>query len=167
LVLLVRIRWVLAMLTVGLVSAHLAWGAVTEGHRAMPLDWRAARVAKGGGIAMSYPAGWHATSYGGRDIVVASFPVSKQWLASERKSLPANGVYIWAFTYGRFSLFPTRPPRLKLDRKTFGYYECGFNLAGYALRFQDHGLAMQVMVALGPQGDPQAALDVINRLRVA
>jgi hypothetical protein len=167
----VSILRVLAVVAVGLVALHLAWGAFAGGPRSQPLDWRAARTAKAAGIAMPYPAGWNATSYGDRDIVVVSFPVSKQWLASERKSVPEGGVYIWAFNYGRLPLtanqFPQRPQSLELDRKTFGYYECGFPGAGYNLVFRDHGLTLQVMVALGPGADKRAALAVINRLRVA
>jgi hypothetical protein len=171
LVLLVRILRALAVVTVAPVALHLAWGALAGGHRSMTLDWRGARVARGAHIAMPYPAGWHATVYGGRDIVLASFPVSNQWLASERKSVPAGGVYIWAFSYGRLPRtadgFPPRPQRLELDRQTFGYYECGFNLEGYNLVFQGEGRTVQVMVALGPGADEQAALAVINRLRIA
>ncbi len=161
----------LAVAAVALSSLHAAWGALARGP-SQPLDWRAARVAKGTGIEMLYPAGWNATSNDGRDVIVASFPISKRWFASERKSLPARGIYIWAFSYGRLPHlggppFPPRPARLKLDRKKFGYYECGFNLDGYDLVFRDHGLVVQVMVALGPQADSRAALAVINRLRVA
>jgi hypothetical protein len=171
LVLLVRILRVLAVVAVGLVAVQLVSEALGGKQRPMPLDWRGARVAKGAGIEMPYPAGWHATSYGGQDIVLASFRVSNQWLASERKSVPAGGVYIWAFSYGQLPRavngFPPRPQRLELDRQTFGYYECGFNLEGYNLVFRDDGRTVQVMVALGRGADEQAALAVINRLRVA
>jgi hypothetical protein len=170
-VLLVRILRVLAVVAVGFVAVQLVSEALGGRQRSMRLDWRGARVAKGGGIEMPYPAGWHATSYGGQDIVLASFRVSNQWLASERKSVPAGGVYIWAFSYGQLPRaangFPPRPQRLELDRQTFGYYECGFNLEGYNLVFRDDGRTVQVMVALGRGADEQAALAVINRLRVA
>lgn len=169
--LLVRILRVLPVVMVGLVALQLAWEALAGGPPSQPLDWRAAQVARGAHIAMPYPAGWHATSYGGHDIVLASFPVSKQWLASERKSVPAGGVYIWAFSYGRLPRtarsFPLRPRRLELNRQTFGYYECGFKLEGYNLVFRDDGRTVQVMVALGRGADEHAALAVINRLRVA
>jgi hypothetical protein len=171
LVLLVRILRVLAVVAVGFVAVQLVSEALGGKQRSMPLGWRAAGVAEGAGIAMPYPAGWHATTYGGRDIVVASFPVSKRWLASERKSVPTGGVYIWAFSYGQLpraaNEFPPRPQRLELDRQTFGYYECGFNLEGYKLVFRDAGRTVQVMVALGRGAGEQAALDVVNRLRVA
>jgi hypothetical protein len=171
LVLLVRILRVLAVVALGLVAVQLVSEALGGKQQSVPLGWRAARVAEGAGIAMPYPAGWHATTYGGRDIVVASFRVSNQWLASERKSVPAGGVYIWAFSYGQLPRaangFPPRPQRLELDRQTFGYYECGFNLDGYNLVFRDDGRTVQVMVALGKGADEQAALVVINRLRVA
>jgi hypothetical protein len=171
LVLLVRILRILAVVAVVLAAVHAAWGALAPRAPSKPLDWRGARVAKGAGIEMPYPAGWHATSYGGQDIVLASFPVSKKWLASERKSVPAGGVYIWAFSYGQLpraaNEFPPRPQRLELDRQTFGYYECGFNLEGYNLVFRDDGRTVQVMVGLGRGADEQAALAVINRLRVA
>jgi hypothetical protein len=55
----------------------------------------------------------------------------------------------------------------ELGRQTFGYYECGFNLEGYNLVFRDDGRTVQVMVGLGRGADEQAALAVINRLRVA
>jgi hypothetical protein len=174
LVLLVRIVRVLAVVAAGLVALHLVWGAFAGTPRSQPLDWRGARIAEGPGIAMPYPAGWHATTFGGRDIVVASFPVSKQWLDSERKSVPAGGVYIWAFSYGALprgraynSIFEPRPAQLGLDPKTVRFHSCGFNLTGYSLSFADHGRAVQMIVSLGRGADKRAALAVINRLRVA
>jgi hypothetical protein len=163
----------LAGITVGLVAIHMAWGSLAEGSTSTRLEWRFARVATGAHIAMSYPAGWHATSNDGRDIVIASFPVSKQWLASERKSIPAGGVYIWAFSYGALprhraydSTFEPRPAQLGLDPKTLRFHSCGFNLTGYSLSFADRGRGVQMIVALGRGADKQAALTVINRLRV-
>jgi hypothetical protein len=103
---------------------------------------------------------------------VSSFPVSRKWLHAERRSLPSKGIFIWAFTYGRLpqrydATFAARPVHLELDRKTLAFYSCGFNLGGYMLRFREHGLAVQIMVALGRGADEQAAVAVINRLRVS
>ena len=112
LVLLVSIFRGLAVAAVALSSLHAAWGALARGP-SQPLDWRAARVAKGTGIEMLYPAGWNATSNDGRDVIVASFPISKRWFASERKSLPARGIYIWAFSYGRLPHLGGPPGRCR------------------------------------------------------
>jgi hypothetical protein len=103
---------------------------------------------------------------------VSSFPVSRAWLEAERKAVPDRGVYILAFTYGPLpnaydDLLPLRPSRLELDRKTLAFYSCGFNLEGYMPRFRDHGRAVQVEVALGRAADEQAAIAVLNRLRVS
>jgi hypothetical protein len=85
--------------------------------------------------------------------------------------VPNGGVYIWAFSHGPLpnadnGLFPPRPARLELDPKTSGFYACALRLDGYMLRFRDHGLAVQVEVALGRGADERAAIAVINRLRV-
>ena len=95
-----RILRVLAVVAAGLVALHLAWGALAGAPRSQPLDWRGARVAKGADIAMPYPVGWHATSSNRHDIVISSFPVSPDWFAAEKRSLPKGGVLIWAFSYG-------------------------------------------------------------------
>jgi hypothetical protein len=167
----VRLLGVAAVVVVGLVAAHAVCGAVAARTRE-PLDWEHARTANGSAITMLYPRGWYATSNDGRDIVVASFRVSRAWLAAERKSVPERGVLIWSFTYGPLlkasdSLFPPRPARVKLDPKTLRFHSCGFNLEGYTLRFRDQGLAVQMLVALGPGADPRDALEVVNRLHVS
>jgi hypothetical protein len=123
---------------------------------------------------MPYPVGWHAASSNGQDIVISSFPVSPDWFAAEQRSLPKGGVLIWAFSYGALpraraynSIFERRPAQLRLDPKTVRFHSCGFNLTGYSLSFADQGLAVQMIVSLGPEADKKAALAVINRLRVA
>jgi hypothetical protein len=161
------------IVAITLVGAWLALGSRSgEGGDHMVLDWRKARIAASSRLELAYPRGWYATSQNRRGLVVSSFPVSRDWLAAERRSVPNGGVYIWVFSYGPLpnaddGLFPARPARLELDRKTLGFYSCGFNLDGYMLRFRDHGLAVQVMVALGRGADERAAIAVVNRLRVS
>ena len=156
----------LALAVVGTACAAIA------GHHSEQLDWRQGGVATTGPLSLRYPSGWYGVSDYGSLLVVASFPVTREWLDAERRSLPSQTVFIQAFTYGRLppsydASFPLRPARLELDPKTLGFYECNLRLEGYVLRFRDHGLAVQLEVALGRHTDPQAALAVINRLRVA
>jgi hypothetical protein len=161
------------VLVLTLVAASAVWGvAVAGSSESAALDWRHAHVVTGGSLSLPYPGGWYATTYGGNDVVVASFPLTREWVTAERKSLPRRGVYIWAFSYSPIppasdDLFVPRPATLQLDPKTFAFYSCGFNLEAYAIHFREQGLAVQVMVALGPDADPRAALAVVNRLRVA
>jgi hypothetical protein len=168
LVLLVRkIRILGAAVTVLFVWSSLAAG----GGRDEPLDWSGGGVAKAGATSLRYPAGWHSPSTGASGLVITSFPVSDGWFAQERRSMPRGGVFIWAFTYRGLprsadSLFLARPARLQLDPKTLAFYECGFGFEGYMVRFRENGIAVQAMVALGPEADPSAALAVLNRLRV-
>ncbi|HYY33490.1 MAG TPA: hypothetical protein VE693_07950 [Gaiellaceae bacterium] len=167
--LLVRVRVVLAA---AMLAVVFAWSSLAAGPVRDRLDWRSPRIARAGPLAVAYPQDWHALSRSGNGLSIASFPLSRRWLDSEQKSMPADGVFIWAFTYGHMpakfaAAFPVRPARLRLDPKTFAYYECGFNLEGYALRFRDHGYTVQVMVALGRHADPNAALEVVNRLGVS
>jgi hypothetical protein len=57
-----------------------------------------ARIAGSSRLELAYPRGRYATSNDGRDVVVSSFPVSRDWLAAVRRSVPNGGVYIWAFS---------------------------------------------------------------------
>jgi hypothetical protein len=161
------------IVAVALVGAWLALGSTFgQANDHLVLDWRNQRIASTSELELAYPRAWYATSQNTRDLVVSSFPVSRDWLAAERRSVPSKGIFIWLFTYGRLphpygATFPARPVHLELDRKTLAFYSCGFNLEGYMLRFRDHGLAVQVEVALGRGPDEQAAIAVINRLRVS
>jgi hypothetical protein len=163
----------LLVLAIGLVAVWMALGSAVAGRSgSMRLDSRQGRVAKAGALSLPYPSGWRATSVDGTDVVVASFPVTREWLVAERRSLPEHAVYIQVFAYGHLADasdtgFPPRPDRLELDPETFGFYECSLRLEGYVLRLRDHGRAVQVEVALGRHADVGAALAVINRLRVA
>jgi hypothetical protein len=155
-----------------LVGPWLAFGSLRGEGDHLVLDWRNPPLARTSELEVAYPRAWHATTQNGRDLIVSSFPVSRKWLHAERRSLPSKGIFIWAFTYGRLpqrydATFPARPVHLELDRKTLAFYSCGFNLGGYMLRFREHGLAVQIMVALGRGADEQAAVAVINRLRVS
>jgi hypothetical protein len=166
------VRHVLLVTMLTLAGASVALGSTFGGRDHLLLDWTNARIATSSRFELAYPRGWYATSQDGRDLVVSSFPVSRKWLDAERRSLPSKGIFIGVFTYGRLphrygATFPARPAHLELDPKTFGFYECGLRLEGYVLRFRERGFAVQVAVALAPDADPQAALAVLNRLRVS
>jgi hypothetical protein len=149
-----------------------AWQLAAAGsHGAQPLGWRGGGVARGAALSLPYPARWHGVSVD-QGIAVASFPLTREWLDAQRRSVPEGGVYIQVFTYGRLPKeydegFPPRPDLLELDPQTFGFYECSLRLEGYIIRFRENGLAVQVEVALGPEADPALAGAVMNRLRVS
>jgi hypothetical protein len=120
------------------------------------------------GLAISYPRSWHALEVDGA-LVVASFPVSAAWTMREHKRVPDGATYIQVFTYGSLpqsSTFPRRPDRFELLARDHGFYECGFGLEGYALRFHERGLALQAMVALGRGARTQDATAVLDQLTV-
>jgi hypothetical protein len=133
------------------------------------LDWRESRsLVTSTGLGVSYPRAWSALEVDGA-LVVASFPVSRAWTTQEHKRVPDGGVYLEIFTYGWLPQsygFPPRPARFELRAGDHGFYECGFGLEGYALRFRERGLALQAMVALGKGASADKATAVLDRLTV-
>jgi hypothetical protein len=164
-----RIVWILAGALVGLSLASGLQSAL-DGH-APRADWtRTAVVTATSGLTADYPQGWHAHAYGDDDdsLVIASFPLSPDWPTN----IPAEGVYIWVFTYGAIwpsatADFPVRPAHFRLAKDDYGFYGCAFNLPGYALRFRMKGMAVQAMVALGEGARAEDALTVLDRLRIS
>jgi hypothetical protein len=135
-------------------------------------DWPdPAVVRSSAGLRAQLPRSWYAFGYGdnGEQLVVSSFPISRTWPSLEHKSVPDGGIYIWIFTYGALPPlalhdFPARPARFHLAKKDHGFYECGFGLEGYAVRFRIKGLAVQAMVALGEGADAGDAEALLDRL---
>jgi hypothetical protein len=93
------------------------------------------------GFAAWYPRSWHAFAIGpnSESLVVSSFPIPRDWPSRQHKDVPDGGVYVWVFTYGwlpQSPLFPPRPHHFALLERDHGFYECGFGLEGYAVRFR-------------------------------
>jgi hypothetical protein len=151
--------------------ALLATASLLHG-RTGSADWRDPRVVTASsGLTARYPRAWHgfATGVAGESLVVASFPLARDWPDRPRKRVPDGGIYVWVFMYGRLppsSMFPPRPSHFALAERDHGFYECGFGLEGYALRFRERGLAVQAMVALGRGARPEDATAVLDRLTI-
>jgi hypothetical protein len=137
--------------------------------RPASMDWRQPRfLLTTTGLGVSYPRTWSALEVDGA-LVVASFPLSRDWTTQEHKRVPDRAVYIQVFTYGWLPQsygFPQRPSHFELLARDHGFYACGFGLEGYALRFRQKGLALQAMVALGRGARAQDATAVLDGLTV-
>jgi hypothetical protein len=140
-------------------------------------DWRDPKlVTASRGLQARHPRAWHGFTLGpaaAESLVISSFPISQDWPSREDKSVPDGGIYIWVFTYGPLSKslrisdeFPTRPGRFELAGRDHGFYECGFGLEGYAVRFRERGLAVQAMVALGRGARREDATAVLKSLSI-
>ena len=167
-----RLRQVALIASFGFLACWGIWGSVALGGRETAhLNWRGGGTQTEGPLTVRYPGGWHAASESGSGIVLTSFPVTAQWRVRSSKPLPERGIYMWIFTYGRLERayeghYPPRPAQFELDRRTLGFYECGFGAEGYKIVFRENGFGAQVMVALGPRADPEAALAVADRVKV-
>jgi hypothetical protein len=137
--------------------------------RPASVDWREARsLLATTGLGVSYPRSWHGLEVD-RTLVVASFPVSRDWTTQAHKRVPDGGIYLQIFSYCWLPpspVFPPRPRHFGLLARDHGFYECGFGLEGYALRFRQRGLAVQAMAALGRGARAQDATAVLDRLTV-
>jgi hypothetical protein len=157
------------------IAAFVAWLVVANSGsgRTASANWREPRlVTANAGFAAWYPRSWHAFALGpnSESLVVASFPIPRDWPSRQHKRVPDRGIYIWVFTYGwlpQSRLFPPRPSDFALLPRDHGFYECGFGLEGYAVRFRERGMAMQAMVALGRGARPGDAVAVLDRLVVS
>ena len=157
------------LVALGLTAAAVLAIASAQAPQRNAVDWRGERtVVTRSGIRISYPRSWHALEAEGT-VFVASFPISRAWTTQEHKRVPDGGVYMQIFTYGWLPPsygFPPRPRHFELLARDHGFYECGFGLEGYALRFRERGLAVQAMVALGDGDYADDATAVLDRLTV-
>jgi hypothetical protein len=106
-------------------------------------------------------------------LVISSFPIAHDWPSRGHKNVPDGEIYVWVFTYGPLPKsprisdeFPTRPRRFELAERDLGFYECGFGLEGYAVRFRERGLAVQAMVALGRGARREDATAILDSLSI-
>jgi hypothetical protein len=162
----------LALLIGAALVAALIAAKATHGDAVATADWRDPRlVVATNGLAAWYPRSWQASAIGpaGESLVVVSFPIPRDWPSWEHKQVPDGGIYIWVFTYGWVApsrLFPPRPSHFTLMARDHGFYECGFGLEGYAVRFRERGIAVQAMVALGRDARPEDATAVLDSLAI-
>jgi hypothetical protein len=111
------------------------------------------------------PLGWKASLRRSGGVVVTSVPVRNRDDNPERIQLPRGGVYVWVFGYRgvRATGIPPRQKGIRLGEKQV--HSCGFG-EGYMVRFTDRGRLIQAFVKLGPAAGTEAALAVLESVRV-
>jgi hypothetical protein len=148
---------------------------------ASPAGWRTFHA---GGVWFRYPPGWVATR---APLTAVTSPKQVIALASYRFAadvaladgcepkeaidlLPANGVFIYGWEYGRVlsreglrpSDFPPRPAHFALADPSQD--ECLGGAPGFRLRFSDNDLAFQVEVVIGRHASASTRADALQAL---
>jgi hypothetical protein len=122
-----------------------------------------------------YPAGWYATAApltfvtGPRQILaVASYPLPHSnaggdgcYPAGAFERMPAGGVFIFGWSYGRGTQgFPPQPRHFEL--RNLARYECMGR--SYEVAFTAAGQAFQIHVAFGPRATGRARAEALQVL---
>ena len=128
------------------------------------------------------PPGWHVAgarstklAFPGERLLAASFRLPRPGGSSSCgpmdavNAIPRDGVLVFVFEYHRRSQarredFPPRPRRFVLPARDQQAYECMGR--SHAILFRDRGRLFQAHVALGPAAEADAALRILDSLRV-
>ena len=157
----------------GLVAAP----AVTDAGGPPPTDV----VVQTDRASFSVPAGWHVS--GGRytklaspqeRLLAASYPLPEPGRSSSCgpmdavNAIPRDGVLVFVFEYDRRSRaqredFPPRPRRFTLRGRQQSFECVG---PSHLVHFRDRGRLFQAHVALGPDAEPDVALQILDSLTV-
>jgi hypothetical protein len=171
------LRWSMGVVGVFVLLLALALAAHSRSNSPAPASRSVRATLKtASGVAVTYPASWHArlqrsAIYPGQGILVTSYQVHGNGYAKARDLMPPGGVLVMvmdilpAYAYLDGSFTPARPAHLDLGKRSS--FEGLGN--GYRVGFTDKGHAIVAYVAFGrsvPTNARSQTLQLLNSITV-